>query len=118
MTETTADKWAVPMDVTDLDIAFPANALEYMPAYEECREALRALPAKERARWINFQQTWFFSGLPADVEFLLRDGIDGKKAIRHLRVIQGSFAPKHEHKEEAVAYLASRWFEDVRGLKP
>lgn len=48
----------------------------------------------------------------------MKDGIDGDTAVRHLRAIQGSFAPKHEHKMEAVAYLASRWFTKVKGYKP
>jgi hypothetical protein len=38
--------------------------------------------------------------------------VDGELAIRHLQVIQASFEPKHEHKEAAVAYLASLWFTD------
>ena len=33
------------------------------------------------------------------------DGIDAKKAMRHLATIQRSWSPKHEHKEAAVAFL-------------
>jgi hypothetical protein len=43
----------------------------------------------------------------------MKEGVDGNLAFRHLSAIQRSFTPKHEHKEAAVAYLASLWFEDV-----
>lgn len=112
-----ADKWAAPTPVTDLEIAFPANALDYMPTYDECEAGLSVLSAEERRGWIDLQTTWFFHGLSPDTEFHMRDGIDGRAAFRHLQVIQGSFAPKHEHKEAAVAYLASRWFEKVTGYR-
>lgn len=113
----TTDKWAVPTTVSDVELAFPANALDLMPPLAACEEGLAALPRDERAKWLDFQSAWFMSGIPPTVEFDLRDGIDGNTAIRHLGVIQGSYAPKHEHKEAAVAYLASRWFADVRGYK-
>jgi len=50
--------------------------------------------------------------LPKTIEFRVAEGVDGGLAIRHLQVIQASFEPKHEHKEAAVAYLASPWFTD------
>jgi hypothetical protein len=91
--------------------------MEVMPTREEAEAGLAALDPIERNKWLNFQRTWFYSGLPATLQVALRtnDGVkvDGEKAFRHLHVIQGSFAPQHEHKEAAVAYLASLWFEDV-----
>lgn len=63
-------------------------------------------------KWIRFQQEWFFSGLK-NHKATPKPGVDLAKAWRHLRSIQGSFEPKHEHKEAAVAWLASRWFEDI-----
>lgn len=112
----TEDRWATPTEVDDLTLAFPANALEFMPSREECEEALKALGPKDEKKWRDFQHTWFFKGLPADVKLHMRKGIDGETAFRHLQAIQGSFAPKHEHKEAAVAYLASRWIKKVEGL--
>ena len=50
---------------------------------------------------------WFFRGLPKFPE--ARAGIDENEAIRHLSAILKSFQPSHEHKEAAVAWLASRW---------
>lgn len=80
-----------------------------MPPRDECETALNAMPDHGRD-WIEFQRQWFYEGLPADTTMDLKDGIDGNAAFRHLSAIQGSFEPKHEHKEAAVAYLASLWF--------
>jgi hypothetical protein len=117
MSGATIDRWALPVEIGDVEVAFPANALEYMPSCEECEAGLRQLEPKVAKMWRDFQQAWFFDGLPASVEFELAEGVDGEKAIRHLKMIQGSFAPKHEHKEAAVAYLASRWFTTVRNFE-
>lgn len=109
-----SDQWATPTPVDDVTLAFPANALELMPSREECRAGLAELSEKDRRKWIDFQSQWFSNGLSEGVEFYMRDDIDGETAFRHLSAIQGSFAPKHEHKMEAVAYLASRWFKKVK----
>jgi len=62
----------------------------------------------DRNEWTLWQRKWFFEGL--DVTPEPKDGIDAKKAMRHLATIQRSWMPKHEHKEAAVAFLASLWF--------
>lgn len=103
-----------PIKVSDVELAFPAHAeRELMPPHEECVTGLDALPESERKKWRDFQNTWFMRGLPATVTFDLKDGIDGETAFRHLQAIQGSYAPKHQHKQAAVAYLSSLWFHDV-----
>ena len=104
--------WSKPRETTDVEMAFPANALDYMPPRAECEAALEAMPDKGRG-WIEFQERWFFEGLPKETRFYVKDGIDKDAALRHLSVIQGSFSPKHEHKMAAVAYLASLWFNEV-----
>lgn len=107
----TDNDWTTPLPVTDVDLAFPANALDYMPPMAE-------IPDELDPKWERFQGDWFARGLPENTEIDLKAGIDGNEAMRHLRVIQGSFAPKHEHKVAAVAYLASLWFDDVRYSYP
>jgi hypothetical protein len=42
-----------------------------------------------------------------------KEGVDVDKALRHIQAIMRSYQPKHEHKEAAVAYLLSQWFDDV-----
>lgn len=108
MTATT-DQWAAPQPVDDVLLAFPASVSHLMPPREECESALEAMDDRGR-RWIEFQQRWFHEGLDPSTSFEMRDGINPATALRHLAAIQGSFEPKHEHKEAAVAYLASRWF--------
>jgi anti-sigma factor ChrR (cupin superfamily) len=87
---------------------FPANALDFMPKMDEIPEEFN----DPRNKWVKFQMDWFYRGLK-DLKIVPKEGVDTVKAMRHLSAIQGSFAPKHEHKEAAVAYLASQWFEDV-----
>lgn len=109
MSETATD-WSKPQPVEDVLLAFPARVAHLMPPREECEQALHEMPDRGRG-WIEFQQRWFYEGLSPDTEFELREGVDPATALRHLKAIQGSFEPKHEHKEAAVAYLASLWFE-------
>lgn len=101
--------WSKPTAVDNITLAFPADVRDLMPAYAD-------IPAEFKSdsnKWVKFQQTWFFRGL-GGAESDMAEGVDGPTAWRHLKAIQGSFQPKHEHKEAAVAYLASLWFTDVR----
>jgi hypothetical protein len=82
-----------------------------MPPMESIPEDFRRDRGEAR-KWIALQQQWFFCGLKG-YEFISNPGIDKADALRHLGTIQGSFEPKHEHKEAAVAWLMSLWFEDV-----
>lgn len=106
----TATDWTQPTPVTDVEVTFPANALDLMPAMDEIPEEF----TRQRNTWVKFQMDWFFDGI-ADMKATPRDGIDKPAALRHLNVIQRSYAPKHQHKEAAVAYLASLWFTRITG---
>lgn len=104
------DQWAMPQPVDDVTLAFPAGVADLVPPREACEAALSQMPDRGRG-WVEFQQRWFYEGLSGNAVVTPRDGIDPALAFRHLAAIQGSFEPKHEHKEAAVAYLASLWFE-------
>lgn len=102
-----------PHDFNDVELAFPAHALEHMPAYEDIPDGY-----KHSQEW--FSRVWddlFFGGLD-DIQFFPKDESwdegDVRRAWRHLNVILRSFAPKHEHKQAALAYLTDQWFEAVR----
>ena len=97
-----------PQDVTDIDMAFPAKVSHLMPTYEEIPDEFK----RGSNKWNRLVSTWFFSGFKG-AKFVPKDGIEPNHALRHLKCIMGSFEPKHEHKEAAVAYLMSQWFEDV-----
>lgn len=101
-----------PQDVSDVKIAFSGDVSGLMPA-------LSSIPDDypDRLEWQKFQSSWFFDGIPDDMAFVPVEGVDARKAFRHLKTIQGSFQPTHEHKEAAVAWLASRWFQRVFSAK-
>ena len=77
-----------------------------MPTYAEIPAEFKGSSGK----WVDWQQEWFYSGLKGLP--VAKEGINLDAAMRHLAVIQGSWAPKHEHKQAAVAYLASLWFSE------
>ena len=83
-----------------------------MPDYNEIPDDFK----KNKNPWVKFADKWFFSG--ADARKLIeKDGIDRIAALDHLRVIMGSFEPKHEHKISTVAYLLSQWFDFAKSDK-
>jgi hypothetical protein len=106
--ETTA--W-IPMDVEDREIAFGVGVARLMPRYDDIPREFKDWNGP--GRWNKVVSDWFYRGLK-DVEWVPKPGIDPQKALRHLKVIMGSWDPRHEHKEAAVAYLLSLWFEDVK----
>jgi len=88
---------------------------DLMPAYGDIPKAFKNMNARRDStegpdKWINFQQRWFYDGLTEETMPVAKPGIDLNIALNHLKAIQGSFAPKHEHKQAGVAYLASLWF--------
>ncbi len=98
--------WTLPTDVDDIMLAFPAGVVSnLMPPMDEIPSEFRN---HSMSGWNRWQAEWFFNGLKELP--VAKDGVDQHLAIRHLKAIQGSFEPKHEHKEAAVAYLASLWF--------
>lgn len=100
-----------PQPIDDLRVVFPANVTELMPSYHDIPEDFRR-GRGDASAWIEFQREWFYRGLPKDTKLTPKDGIDLATALRHLKAIQASFEPRHEHKEAAVAYLASLWLEE------
>lgn len=95
-----------PAELTDADRAFPAHALDWMPAEEDIPDEWY-----RDGHWAN--RLWsarFYNGLE-----MLRldpvDGVDAEKAWNHLEAISRSFSPRHQHKMAALGYLTSLWFQ-------
>jgi hypothetical protein len=108
------DGFDQPHGISPIEMAFPANVLHLMPRFEDIPDEFRThYGTKESAPWIKFQSDWFFRGTSKNA-LKPRAGVDVDAAWRHLAAIQGSFEPKHEHKVAAVAWLASRWFAEVK----
>lgn len=97
-----------PTPITDVVLAFPASVKHLMPPMLQIPAEFR----NGRSPWCRLARDWFANGL-GKPEFHMAPGIDGDDATRHLSAILKSFEPKHEHKEAAVAYLASLWFQRV-----
>lgn len=83
-----------------------------MPKYKDIPDEFRRGGAGAN-RWLNFQRDWFYGGVE-NLEATPKDGVDPTLAMRHLSAIQRSWQPKHQHKEAAVAYLASLWFDEIK----
>lgn len=98
-----------PSELSAAELAFPAGALKHMPDYADIPDEF-----KSHHPLVKFASDWFFHGLdPLLLGFIPRDGIDPSQAFDHLQMIQSSFAPKHEHKQASVAYLADLWFASI-----
>lgn len=108
--------FSTPTAVHDVDVAFPARALEIMPDYDDIPEEF-----KQRSNeWVEFINTWFGRGLDEKFSFEPKEHLAGQGELifRHLQVIMGSYAPKHEHKIAAAAYLSSLWMNSLLYGKP
>lgn len=106
--------WPVP-ELTDVELAFPANVLDWIPPRDQIPDEFRFM--RGNSEWNEIASSWFYNGLPANVKFYARDGIDPGKAILAIGALLRSFQPKHEHKEEAAAYLLSLWFKRVKNWR-
>lgn len=104
-----ADKFDQPQKVSDLLIVFPGAIDHLLPDWNDIPEDFRRGNGEARP-WLKLQSDWFYQGIPANA-LATKEGVDPDTAIRHVKCIQGSFSPKHEHKQAAVAWLMSRWFE-------
>jgi hypothetical protein len=106
--------WPVP-EISDVEMAFPANVLDWIPSRDEIPDEFKFIRGK--SEWTDIVSAWFFQGLSDKVEFYPAEGVDPEKALRAIKALLGSFQPKHEHKEEAAAYLLSLWFTKVENWK-
>lgn len=98
----------VPIDVTDAELAFGGRDMKkLLPDWSEIPEEFRA----GHTKWNRLFGMIFFRG-EAPGTFAGFEGIDPRKAGRHLLAVMKSREPKHEHKEAGCAYLMSLWFGD------
>jgi len=93
-------------EVTDLEVAF-SNA-DKMPSKEEIpKEFWRG-----DTKWNKIFSQMFFSG-GKFTKMTPKEGVDSTKAMRAIKSIMGSWSPKHEHKDAAVAFMLSEWFDEL-----
>ena len=92
-------------NITKSYIAFgPKNLATFLPAMKDIPKGF----FQDSNPWNKWISKWFFNGL--ENYAVAVQGVNFKDAHMHLRVILGSFEPKHEHKIAGCAYLASQWF--------
>ena len=101
-----------PQEIDDATVVFPVSVASLMPDKADIPEDIM----RRHSKWCRVTSDWFFCGLH-DAKWKPRKGVDQRKALRHVGTILGSWEPKHEDKEAAVAYLLSQWFEDVSYTK-
>jgi hypothetical protein len=99
----------LPQEISVGQQIFPSGVTPLLPPQEKIPEEFKR---HEGTVWNTFASRWFYKGLK-DPEFYPVDGIDSEKAFTHVRTILGSYEPKHEYKEAAVAYLLSIWFTKI-----
>lgn len=104
------------LPIPDLDkVSVVFGDVKHMPKYEDIPEQF----TRHHGPFVEAVSTWFFSGakregnmlIVKDRRFVAKPGVDASKALRAIQAVLGSFAPKHEHKEAACAYMLSEWFE-------
>lgn len=107
MATTNKNKWDQPGEVTPGEVMFGAAEEKY-PMMAEIPDEFKRHGG---TIWNNVFSQWFYKGIKVDV-FVPKKGIDKEKALMYIGALMRSWAPKHEHKEAAVAYLMSLWFEE------
>lgn len=113
-------KWLVPQEIDDLTKAFPAHVIgSLMPYMHEIPQDFQEETKVSRS-WYLFIGGWQVRGLGEGTGFVgvilapaVKEAELGEQAFAHLGTLLRSYEPKHQHKEAAVAWLASLWFERV-----
>lgn len=96
-------------ELSALEVAFPATVGHLMPPQADIPEEFK----HGNTKWNKLFADWFYFGIKGAV-WTPKEGVDQQMALRHIHAVMGSFEPKHEHKESAVAFLLSEWFDDVK----
>lgn len=109
------DGFEHPHEISEAQRAFPANVVgTLMPPATAIPDTY-----EDQGLWQGFFTDLFFRGSGTAFEnwrLYTRDDVDGEKAWVHLTTILRSYEPKHEHKEAAFAWLASRWFAGIDNI--
>lgn len=95
-------------EVTAVQASFPTDVSMLMPKYQDIPEEFR----DRHTKWNKLFADFFYFGLEK-LELTPKEGVDRDKAMLHIQTVMGSWEPKHEHKEAAVAYLFSEWFTEA-----
>ena len=103
--EQTTSAWDTPSCPPDMRVSEQPD--------EPCVPDMAEIPQhyENRDYWLEFQRTWFEDGIEQIAQISTYAHVDEALAIAHLSAIQSCFAISQEHKEQAVAWLASLWLQ-------
>jgi hypothetical protein len=102
-------------DLDAVDVSF--GNIKHMPRQADIPEQFKR---NSGTPFNDAVSKWFFNGAQSfgsdglqigNDTFTPKEGVDGKKALRAIKAVLGSFEPKHEHKESACAFMLSEWFD-------
>jgi hypothetical protein len=104
------EKFKLPFEESSSTKLYP-NVFYLVPPYNQIPEEFK----RDNNPWCRWQIKWFFSGLDGKKGQIpdAKKGINRQHAMTHLSWIQQDFQIPHEHKQAAVAYLASLWMEPL-----
>jgi len=106
----TAATYAQPVAVSRIQQVFPANLGDLLPPLDLIPEVFQ----KRRAGHVSaYASAMALGRIDESLALIKRDDVDPEVAWTHLSTIAGSFEPRHEHKEAALAWLLSLWFREV-----
>ncbi len=100
-----------PMTVEEHFYPTAREVTSLIPKMKDIPEEFKGWHPHE-TKWGKLFNDWFFLGLNS-LELTAKEGVDLEMAKKHIRAIMTSRQPGHEHKEAAVTYLLSQWFEDA-----
>jgi hypothetical protein len=105
-------KFAVP-EITDAEMVFGARDQRYLS-----RAAIPDDFYEGHAHWCQVASALFFDGgALSDHGLKFKEDIDRQKAMRALRALLSSFAPKHEVKIGTVGVALANWCEEISSSK-
>lgn len=91
-------------DITDAEMAFGTTKLLVTRA---------ELPEdRDTSKWNKLFSDMFFCGL-TELDITPKEGVDINAALKCVKAHMGSWEPKHEDKEDGVAFMMSVLFEDA-----
>lgn len=94
-------------NISSMDVAFgPKNLSDFLPSMKDIPKEFFDYTNK----WNRYVSYIFGNGFGEWP--VAKPGIHFKQAAAHIKVIMGSWEPKHEHKLAGCGYLASLWLEE------
>lgn len=101
-------------EVTDVDLAFPANGWKMLPDRKLVERFVEDEPEAYR-KWESVFADLFYRKRDATkLQLYPKEGTPSEKVWRMICCIMGTYGCKHEHKVEGLAYTFNYFFTDYK----